>query len=85
VPLNDDTHVGRRREFGRFRLHRRDRMLLANGLKPDLGVRAIDVLLDWIDADGTMVTKDALLDQVCSGIIGKHHGTKTSGVNAIPS
>jgi hypothetical protein len=55
-------------EFGRFRLHRRDRTLLANGLKPDLGVRAIAVLLALIDAGGKVVTKDALLDRVWSGV-----------------
>jgi DNA-binding winged helix-turn-helix (wHTH) protein len=56
-------------EFGRFRLHRRNRTLLADGLKLDLGARAIEVLLALIDAGGTMVTKDALLDRVWSGVI----------------
>ena len=49
-------------EFGRFRLHRRDRTLLADGLKLDLGARAIEVLLALIDAGGALVTKDELLD-----------------------
>jgi DNA-binding winged helix-turn-helix (wHTH) protein len=49
-------------EFGRFRLHRRDRTLLADGQKLDLGVRAIEVLLALIE-----VTKDALLDRAWSG------------------
>jgi DNA-binding winged helix-turn-helix (wHTH) protein len=40
-------------EFGRFRLHRRDRVLLADSEKLDLGARAIDVLLALIDAGGT--------------------------------
>src|ERR1700726_4450158 len=56
-------------EFGRFRLHRRDRTLLADGLKLDLGVRAIEVLLALIDAGGKIVTKDELLDRVWSGVI----------------
>jgi predicted ATPase/DNA-binding winged helix-turn-helix (wHTH) protein len=51
-------------EFGRFRLRRRDRMLLADGLKLDLGARPIDVLLALIDAGGAMVSKDALLNRV---------------------
>ena len=56
-------------EFGRFRLHRRNRTLQADGQELDLGARAIDVLLALIDAGGTMVTKDALLDRVWSGVI----------------
>jgi predicted ATPase/DNA-binding winged helix-turn-helix (wHTH) protein len=51
-------------EFGRFRLHRRNRMLLADGQKLDLGGRAIDVLLTLIDAGGKVVSKDALLTRV---------------------
>jgi predicted ATPase/DNA-binding winged helix-turn-helix (wHTH) protein len=51
-------------EFGRFRLHRRDRVLLADSEKLDLGARAIDVLLALIDAGGTMLSKDALLIRV---------------------
>src|SRR3984957_19275355 len=56
-------------EFGRFRLHRRNRTLQADGQELDLGARAIEVLLALIDAGGTMVTKDALLDRVWSGVI----------------
>ena len=51
-------------EFGRFRLNRRNRELLAGGLKLDLGARAIDVLLALIDAGGTLVSKDWLLTRV---------------------
>jgi len=51
-------------EFGRFRLHRRDRTLLADGLELDLGARAVDVLLALIDAGGALVSKDQLLSQV---------------------
>jgi DNA-binding winged helix-turn-helix (wHTH) protein len=56
-------------EFGRFRLHRYDRTLLADGLKLDLGARAIEVMLALIDAGGKIVTKDELLDRVWSGVI----------------
>src|SRR6201996_9419449 len=56
-------------EFGRFRLHRRNRALLADGQKLDLGVRAIEVLLALIDAGGKVLTKDELLDRVWSGVI----------------
>jgi hypothetical protein len=41
MPLSADGII----EFGRFRLYRRERTLLADGLKLDLGARAIDVLL----------------------------------------
>ncbi len=51
-------------DFGRFRLNRRNRELLADGVKLDLGARAIDVLLALIDAGGTMVSKDELLTRV---------------------
>ena len=51
-------------EFGRFRLRRRDRTLLADGVKLDLGARAIDVLLALIDAGETMLSKDELLSRV---------------------
>jgi DNA-binding winged helix-turn-helix (wHTH) protein len=51
-------------EFGRFRLHRRERTLLADGLKLDLGARAIDLPLALIDAGGTMLSKHELLTRV---------------------
>ena len=44
-------------EFGQFRLHRRNRTLLADGLELDLGARAIEVLLALIDAGGALVTR----------------------------
>ncbi len=48
-------------EFGRFRLLRRQRVFLADGVELELGARAFDLLLALIDADGMLVTKDALL------------------------
>ena len=51
-------------EFGRFRLHRRERTLLADGLKLDLGARAVEVLLALINAGGTMLSKHELLTRV---------------------
>ena len=51
-------------EFGRFRVHRRDRMLLADGSSLDLGARAIEVLLALIDAGGALMSKDDLLSRV---------------------
>ncbi len=51
-------------EFGRFRLHRRDRTLLADGVELEVGARAFDLLLALIDAGGSMVSKDELLSRV---------------------
>jgi predicted ATPase/DNA-binding winged helix-turn-helix (wHTH) protein len=56
-------------EFGRFQVHRRNRTLLADGQKLDLGARAVEVLLALIDAGGKVVTKDELLTRVWSGFI----------------
>src|SRR5580693_6741318 len=61
MPLSADGDII---EFGRFRLHRRERTLLADGLKLDLGARSIDVLLALIDAGGTMLSKHELLSRV---------------------
>ncbi|MGD0434684.1 MAG: transcriptional regulator, partial [Acetobacteraceae bacterium] len=50
-------------EFGRFRvlLHRRE--LLADNRPVELGARAFDVLMALIEAQGTVVSKDALLER----------------------
>ncbi len=54
--------------FGRFVLRRRRRLLLADGEPVELGSRAFEVLLALIEADGALLTKDALLDRVWPGI-----------------
>jgi DNA-binding winged helix-turn-helix (wHTH) protein len=51
-------------EFGRFRVFPRRRDLLADGLPVELGARAFALLLVLIEADGSLVTKDELLDRV---------------------
>jgi predicted ATPase/DNA-binding winged helix-turn-helix (wHTH) protein len=53
--------------FGRFRVvpHRRD--LLADGQPIKLGGRAYDVLMVLIEANGAVVSKDALMDRVWPG------------------
>jgi predicted ATPase/DNA-binding winged helix-turn-helix (wHTH) protein len=56
-------------EFGRFRLRRRERVLLADGVRVDLGSRAIDVLLALLDADGGRLSKDDLLRQVWPDVL----------------
>jgi DNA-binding winged helix-turn-helix (wHTH) protein len=61
MPMSADGDII---EFGWFRLHRRDRTLLADGQKLDLGGRAIEVLLALIE-----VTKDELLDRAWSGVV----------------
>jgi DNA-binding winged helix-turn-helix (wHTH) protein len=56
-------------EFGRFRVLPRRRELLADGLPVELGGRAFDLLLALIEADGLLVTKEALLNRVWPGRI----------------
>ena len=50
--------------FGRFVLRPRERLLLADGVPIELGSRAVDVLLVLVEADGRLLTKEALLDRV---------------------
>jgi DNA-binding winged helix-turn-helix (wHTH) protein len=65
----DAAAVERIIEFGRFRILPRRRELLADGQPVELGARAFDLLLALIEADGSLVTKDELLDRVWPGRI----------------
>jgi DNA-binding winged helix-turn-helix (wHTH) protein len=56
-------------EFGRFRVLLRQRQLVAGGVPIELGTRALDLLLVLLEADGSLVTKDELLDRVWPGIV----------------
>src|SRR5271166_2280002 len=56
-------------EFGRFRVTLRQRQLLAGGLPVELGTRAFDLLLVLLEADGELVTKQDLLNEVWPGIV----------------
>jgi predicted ATPase/DNA-binding winged helix-turn-helix (wHTH) protein len=51
-------------EFGRFKVVRHRRELLANGRPVELGGRAFDTLLALIDARGTVLDKDELMSRV---------------------
>jgi DNA-binding winged helix-turn-helix (wHTH) protein len=55
-------------EFGNSRVLLRQRQLLVDGVPVELGARAFDLLLALLEADGALVTKDELLDQVWPGI-----------------
>ena len=55
--------------FGRFRLQRRQRRLLMDGVPIDCGARALDILLALIDADGAPVSKDELMSRVWPGMV----------------
>ena len=55
--------------FGRFVLRRRERLLLRDGEPVELGSRAVEVLLALVQADGMLLTKDALLDRVWPGVV----------------
>jgi DNA-binding winged helix-turn-helix (wHTH) protein len=56
-------------EFGRFKLFRHRRELLADGQPIELGGRAFDMLMALIDARGTALTKDELMSRVWPGRI----------------
>src|SRR6266576_5440447 len=51
-------------EFGRFKVVRHGRELLADGRPVELGGRACDTLMALIDARGTVLDKDQLLSLV---------------------
>src|SRR5438445_13257021 len=51
-------------EFGRFKVVRHRRELLADGRPVELGSRAFDTLLALIDARGTVLGKDELMSRV---------------------
>jgi TolB-like protein/Tfp pilus assembly protein PilF len=55
--------------FGRFVLRRRERLLLAGGAQVELGSRAVEVLLALVEADGVLLTKEALLDRAWPGVV----------------
>ena len=56
-------------EFGRFCLLVHQRQLVADGVPINLGTRAFDLLLVLLEADGSLVTKDELLNRVWPGIV----------------
>jgi DNA-binding winged helix-turn-helix (wHTH) protein len=51
-------------EFGRFRVVPHRRQLLVDGRPIRLGGRTFDVLMALIEASGTVLSKDALLNQI---------------------
>ena len=51
-------------EFGRFKIVRHRRELLADGRPVELGGRAFDTLMALINARGTVLSKDELLSRV---------------------
>jgi predicted ATPase/DNA-binding winged helix-turn-helix (wHTH) protein len=55
--------------FGRFRLFKHRRELLADGVPVPIGSRALDVLIVLIEARGELVTKDELLSRVWPGTV----------------
>src|ERR1700677_3670119 len=59
--------------FGRFQVRRRQRRLLVDGDPVELGARAIDVLLALIEAEGALISKDALMSRVWPGIEVEEH------------
>jgi DNA-binding winged helix-turn-helix (wHTH) protein len=56
-------------EFGNFRVLVRQRRLLADGVAVELGARAFDILMVLIEADGELVTKEAIQRRVWGDVI----------------
>ena len=56
-------------EFGSFRVLVRQRQLIADGAPIELGARAFELLLALIEAEGSLLTKDALMVRVWPGIV----------------
>jgi len=64
-PTATDTIVA----FGRFRVLRRQRLLLADGVPVELGTRAFDILIVLLEADGALVTHNEMQSRVWPGIV----------------
>jgi DNA-binding winged helix-turn-helix (wHTH) protein len=56
-------------EFGRFQLLPHRRLLLADGVRVELGNRAFDTLVTLVDRPGELVTKDELLNSIWPGVV----------------
>jgi len=56
-------------EFGHFRVLLRRRQLVTDGGPIKLGTRAFDLLLALLEADGSLLTKEALMSRVWPGIV----------------
>jgi DNA-binding winged helix-turn-helix (wHTH) protein len=56
-------------EFGRFQLLPHRRLLLADGVRVELGNRAFDTLVTLVDRPGELVTKDELLNCIWPGVV----------------
>src|SRR5438552_1113366 len=63
----DAAHPPAPLEFGRFKVVRHRRELLADGRPVELGGRAFDTLIALIDARGTVLDKDQLMSLVWPG------------------
>jgi TolB-like protein len=57
------------REFGRWRLLPGQRLLLRDGAPVALGSRAFDMLLALVEANGELVSKDALMRRIWPGTV----------------
>src|SRR5208282_6012716 len=55
--------------FGRFELQPDKRRLLASGVPVEVGSRAFDLLVALVERDGSLVTKDELLERVWPKVI----------------
>ena len=64
-------------EFGRFRVLRRQRQLLADGVPVELGTRAFDLLRALLEADGSLVAKEELMSRVWPDVVVSEENLKS--------
>src|ERR1700741_4958697 len=64
-PAAADATLG----FGRFRVLLRRRQLVVDGVEIELGTRGFDLLLALAEANGSLVTKEELMNRVWPGIV----------------
>jgi predicted ATPase/DNA-binding winged helix-turn-helix (wHTH) protein len=67
--MNYETDASPAIEFGRFRVLPRQRKLLADNRPVELGSRAYDLLIALIEAQGAVVSKQALMERAWPGRI----------------
>jgi predicted ATPase/DNA-binding winged helix-turn-helix (wHTH) protein len=65
-PKSPDSRDDDMVAFGRYQLFPRLRLLLRDGVRLDLGERALEVLVQLVSAAGQVVSKDSLLSRIWS-------------------
>src|SRR5882757_8905250 len=69
-------------EFGRFKLLKQRRELLADGQRVDIGSRIFDLLMTLVEARGGVVSKDELMSRVWPGRVVEENNLQ-AGISAL--